>query len=322
MELRQLSAIVGIADHGSFSAAAGALQTVQSNISAHVKKLERELSCELVDRSTGRLTEAGALVVARSRRVQLELDAMLSDVLALTREVAGTVRIGIIGTTARWLVPQLLRTAPQRYPHLHLVFVELTTTRLDAQLATGEVDLAVLNLPAKGTDLALTPLFEENLVLVVPADHPLAGSREVSIRALKGMPLLLPVAGTAFRADLDAVLNSTGTTLLARAEIDGTRLIASLTFEGWGPSILPATAVPSYLRDSFALVKLTEIPRRLVGVVQRATGLPSAPARAVLDLLTEIVFDPSRIPEGLSPVPPDSRHPRSAGAPEPGVVLL
>ena len=322
MELRQLSAIVGIADHGSFSAAAGALQTVQSNISAHVKKLERELGCELVDRPTGRLTEAGALVVARSRRVQVELDAMLSDVLALTREVAGTVRIGIIGTTARWLVPQLLRTAPQRYPHLHLVFVELTTTRLDAQLATGEVDLAVLNLPAKGTDLALTPLFEEDLVLVVPADHPLAGSREVSIRALKGMPLLLPVAGTAFRADLDAVLNLTDTTLLARAEIDGTRLIASLTFEGWGPSILPATAVPSYLRGSFALVKLTEIPRRLIGVVQRATGLPSAPARAVLDLLTEIVFDPSRIPEGLSPVPPDSQHPRSAGAPEPGVVLL
>lgn len=136
------------------------------------------------------------------------------------------------------------------------------------------------------------------------------------------MPLLLPVAGTAFRADLDAVLNLTDTTLLARAEIDGTRLIASLTFEGWGPSILPATAVPSYLRGSFALVKLTEIPRRLIGVVQRATGLPSAPARAVLDLLTEIVFDPSRIPEGLSPVPPDSQHPRSAGAPEPGVVVL
>ena len=321
MELRQLSAVVGIADHGSFSAAADALQTVQSNISAHVKKLERELGCELVDRSTGQLTEAGALVVARSRRVQVELDALLSDVLALTREVAGTVRIGIIGTTARWLVPQLLRTVPQRYPHLHLVFVELTSTKLDVQLATGEVDLAVLNLPATGSDLALTPLFEEDLVLVVPVDHPLASSREVSLRALRGMPLLLPVAGTAFRADLDAALSSTGTTLLARAEIDGTRLIASLTFEGWGPSILPATAVPGYLRDNFALVKLTEIPRRLVGVVQRATGLPSAPARAVLDLLTEIVFDPSRIPEGLTPVSPDSPRPR-ADTRRSGVVLL
>ena len=142
----------------------------------------------------------------------------------------------------------------------------------------------MLNLPAAGADFAPTPLFEEDLVLVVPIDHPLATSREISLRALKGIPLLLPVAGTAFRADLDAAINSTGATLLARAEVDGTRLIASLTFEGWGPSILPATAVPSYLRDNFALVKLSEMPRRLIGVVQRATGLPSAPARAVLDL--------------------------------------
>jgi LysR family hydrogen peroxide-inducible transcriptional activator len=307
MELRQLSAIVGIADHGSFSAAAEALQTVQSNVSAHVKKLERELSCELVDRASGQLTEAGELVVARSRRVQAELDAMLSDVVALTRDVAGTVRIGIIGTTARWLVPQLMRVAPQRYPQLRLVFVESTTTRLDAQLATGQVDLAVLNLPAAGLDLSVTPLFEEDLVLVVPIDHPLAAEPEISLRALQGIPLLLPPVGSAFRSELDVAMASSGTTLLTRAEVDGARLIASLTFEGWGPSILPATAVPEYLRATWALVPVREMPRRLIGVVQRATGLPSAPARAVLDLLTDIVFDPTRLPEGLTAVRPDRR---------------
>jgi DNA-binding transcriptional LysR family regulator len=314
MELRQLSAIVGIADHGSFSAAADALQTVQSNISAHVKKLERELGCELVDRTNGQLTEAGEIVVARARRVQAELEAMLSDVVALTREVAGTVRIGIIGTTARWLVPQLLRAIPQRYPHLRLVFVESPNTRLDTQIATGQVDIAVLDLPAEGADLAVTPLFEEDLVLVVPLDHPLAGAGEITLRELKGVPLLLPLAGTAFRADIDAAIAATGTTLLARAEVDGTRLIASLTFEGWGPAILPATAVPSYLLDRWALVKVAGIPRRLIGVVQRATGLPSAPARAMLDLLTDIVFDPSRTPDGLSAVPPDQARPSSPSA--------
>ena len=93
--------------------------------------------------TTGQLTEAGEIVVARSRRVQAELDAMLSDVVALTREVAGTVRIGIIGTTARWLVPQLLRVAPQRYPDLRLVFVESPTTRLHASSPPGQVDIAV-----------------------------------------------------------------------------------------------------------------------------------------------------------------------------------
>src|SRR5579862_5193199 len=102
MDLRQLNAIVAIAEHGSFSAAADALSTVQSNVSTHVKKLERELGNQLVDRSTGEL------VVARARRVIRELDAMTSDVTALSHEVIGTVRLGAIGTAARWLVPQLL----------------------------------------------------------------------------------------------------------------------------------------------------------------------------------------------------------------------
>src|ERR1700690_3991897 len=85
MDLRQLNAIVAIAEHGSFSAAADALATVQSNVSTHIKKLEQELGMPLVDRSTSELTEAGQLVVARARRVIGELDAMSSDVTALTQ---------------------------------------------------------------------------------------------------------------------------------------------------------------------------------------------------------------------------------------------
>ena len=64
------------------------------------------------------------------------------------------------------------------------------------------------------------------------------------------MELLLPLPGTAFRDELDAVTRPLGITLLPAAEIDGLRLIASLTFEGYGPAILPATAIPSFLRPS------------------------------------------------------------------------
>ena len=147
MDLRQLNALIAIADHGSFSAAADALDTVQSNVSAHVKKLERELNTTLIDRSTGALTSTGELVVARARRAQTEIAALEADVRALQHEIAGTVRVGIIGTTARWLVPQLLDVAPGRFPALRLVFVESTTTTLESQLDSGYVDLAVLNLP-------------------------------------------------------------------------------------------------------------------------------------------------------------------------------
>jgi DNA-binding transcriptional LysR family regulator len=305
MEVRQLKAIVAIADFGSFSAAAEALLTVQSNVSAHIKKLEHELSTTLIDRATGELTSTGEMAVARARRVIAELDALEADVRALQHDVTGTVRIGIIGTTARWLVPQVLDVAPVRFPDLRLVFVESTTTTLEAQLDSGYVDIAVLNLPHTSHDLLLTPLFEEELVLVTSRDHPFADRGEISVHEIDGVPILLPYRGTAFRGELDAAVAPLGVTLVPRAEVDSTRLIASLTFEGYGPAILPATAVPRYLQDRWATVSIREIPPRIVGVAQRPRTLPSAPVRAVLDMLTEVVFHAGVLPPGLRSVAPD-----------------
>jgi molybdate transport repressor ModE-like protein len=309
MDLRQLNAIVAIAEHGSFSAAADALSTVQSNVSTHIKKLERELGSQLVDRTTGELTEAGALVVARSRRVIRELDALTSDVTALSHEVIGTVRLGAIGTAARWLVPQLLQIVPTRHPHLHLIFMEATTIGLGDQLASGHVDLGVMALPASGTEVRTVALFEEDLGLVLPRNHPLAELSTVPIDALATLPLILPLPGTAYRDDLDAVASAVGVTLRPRAEMDSLRLVATLTFERCGFSVLPSGALPHYLRDEFVLLPVEGLPPRHVGVAQRRRGLPGAPVRAVLEILTEIVVDGERTPPGVRAVPPDHEHP-------------
>ena len=68
MELKHLQALLGIADTGSFSAAAASIGTVQSNVSAHVARLERELEVQLVDRASGRLAEEGDVVIERARQ--------------------------------------------------------------------------------------------------------------------------------------------------------------------------------------------------------------------------------------------------------------
>ena len=120
MDLKHLQALIGIAECGSFSAAADSIGTVQSNISAHIARLERELDVVLVDRATGRLTEEGEVVVARARRMMAELDAMAADVVSLRQEVSGTVRAGMIGTTGRWLVPQLFARLREQHPHVRL----------------------------------------------------------------------------------------------------------------------------------------------------------------------------------------------------------
>jgi len=301
MELKHLQALLGIADTGSFSAAALSIGTVQSNVSAHVARLERELDVQLVDRASGRLTEEGAVVVERARRVMNELEAMVADVTALRQEVVGTVRLGMIGTTGRWLVPQLFDLLRVRHPHVHLNVAEGSSVQLEQQLASGQLDLAVVIFPLSGDEIMAAQLFDEDLMIVVPRDHPWAERPIIPMEALGELELLLPAPGTALRAEIDSATVPARVELHPAMELDGVRLIASLVFDGYGPAILPATAVPGRLRERFCLVPVEGLPRRRVGVAQRRRGLPSAPARAVIDVLGEVVNDTLSMPEGIHP---------------------
>jgi LysR family hydrogen peroxide-inducible transcriptional activator len=301
VDLKHLQALLGIADTGSFSAAAASIGTVQSNVSAHVARLERELDVQLVDRASGRLTEEGEVVTERARRVMNELDAMVADVSALREEVVGTVRLGVIGTTGRWLVPQLFDLLRVRHPHVHLNVAEGSSVQLEQQLASGQLDLAVVTFPLSGDDVEAAQLFDEDLVAVLPSGHRLAHETSIPLERLSELELLLPAPGTALRTEIDSATVPARVELRPAMELDGVRLIASLAFDGYGPAVLPATAVPGHLRGRFSVLPVTGLPRRRVGVAQRRRSLPSAPARAVIDVLGVVVRDALSMPEGIHP---------------------
>jgi LysR family hydrogen peroxide-inducible transcriptional activator len=304
MDLRQLAALVAVADTGTFSAAAARLHTVQSNVSTHVARLERELGAVLVDRSAGRLTEEGAVVVARARRVQNELDALTADVASVGDEVAGRVRMGVIGTTGRWLVPPLLGAVTTRYPRVRMAVLEGNTTTLLPQLLAGALDLVVVNLPVDDPDVATDGLFEEDLVLVSPAGHPLAHRDSVDVADLADHDLLLPPPGISIRVELDRAAGAAGVALSAKAELDGLRLIASLAFEGFGAAVLPASAVPGRGGGAWRQAPIHHLGRRRVGMARRRRGLPSAPARALHGVVADVVARQAATQNGVHPWSP------------------
>ena len=290
MDLRQLAALTAIADHGSFSSAAKALFTVQSNVSAHVARLERELGVILIDRARGAVTPEGQLVVDRARRINSEMEAIYADLHSLDSDVIGEARLGVIGTTARWLMPQALNALRARHPRVRVVAVEGTTMSLVPQLVGGQVDLAILNLPVDEPDVITSPLFAEDLIVLAHGDHPLARYDEVPIAELAEHELLLSPPGTPLRDELDEVAQRHGIRLRPLAEIDGVRLMTSLTMEGYGATIIPSTAVPGWLKGNFKRVRVPGLPRRLVGLARRRRTVPSAPARAVAEVVTDVVL--------------------------------
>lgn len=289
MDLRQLAALLALADHGSFTAAARALFTAQSNVSAHIARLEREVGASLWDRRHGCLTEEGEIVVSRARRVQAELDAISADLASRGEQVSGDVRLGVIGTTARWLMPELLRVLRERHPLVRTVTLEASTTSLIPQLTAGKLDLAVVNLPVDDPDVETSDLFAEDLLLLAPSGHPLAGRIEVSLTEAAFTPLVLPAPGTALRDDIELEARRLAVTLHPVAEVDGVRLLTSLALEGYAAAIVPATAVPGSLSGHFARVAVPGLPRRQVGLAWRRRSTPSAPSRAVAEVLSELV---------------------------------
>jgi LysR family hydrogen peroxide-inducible transcriptional activator len=288
VDLRQLAALVAIADHGSFSRAAGALHTVQSNISGHIGRLERELGVELVDRRTGQLTEEGRAVEGRARAVQAEIEAISADLTALHQQVRGHVRLGMIGTTSRWLVPLLLDRLAAEHPDVRLVTTEATSSALGMLLANGAVDCAVVNLPLAHAELRTRPLFDEDIVLLVADDHPLAGAPKLHVRDLEGVELALPAPHTGFREELDLAARHAGASLSAKAEIDGLRLLLSVALRGYGPALLPATTL-SDPPPGFKTLSVSGLPLRHVGLALRKRGRPSAPTSALIHLLETVV---------------------------------
>ena len=301
MDLRQLAALVAVADTGTFSAAADALHTVQSNVSTHVARLERELGAMLVDRHAGRLTEEGELVVARARAVQAELEALAADVASLHHEVAGAVRVGMIGTAGRWLVPALLTSLEEHHPKVQVTVLEGNTTSLVPQLVAGRVDLAVVNYPTTDPDVMVDLLFDEDLIVVAPLDHPLADVVEVAVADLADHELILPPTGASIRVDLDRAAAAAGVVLRPKAELDGLRLIASMAFEGYGAAVLPSSAVPRWLTGDFRRIPVTGVAPRRVGIGQRRRGVPSSASRAVAETLREVVDDLAPHIPGLHP---------------------
>ncbi len=309
IELRQLRSLIAVAEQKSFSAAADILHTVQSNVSAHVARLEQELGVILIDRKDYRLTSEGQAVVDRAYRIEAELEAIHSDVAALSNEVIGTVRLGMIGTTARWLLPKLLDLSKKLYPKLDLIGVEGTSSVLETQLESGRLDLAVIPIPVGG-DFYFQNLFQEELVLVVKKDHPLASKEKVDLSDIANIELLLPVQGTTFRKELDSAIAPAKIKLHPIAELEGVRLIASLTFDEYGPSILPATAVlPSWV-NTLTAVPVQGLYPRCVVLAQRKMTKISSPSKAISDLIHTAVEEQAKKTSGLHSMNTDS-HPKT-----------
>ena len=143
--------------------------------------------------------------------------------------------------------------------------------------------------------MKLRPLFDEDIVLLISKDHPLAIADALHIKDLEGVELILPAPRTGFRQELDEAAHQAGMTLCSNADIDGLRLLATLALRGYGPALLPATTLwdlPEGLSDlpeGYRTISVAGLPLRHVGMALRKRGKPSAATQALISVLESVL---------------------------------
>ena len=191
MELDQLRYFLRVADRGSFTRAAEDLMISQPALSRSIQKLEEELGQPVFERKTRSvsLTDAGVRLQARVQQVL----SILADTKAEITDdgKSGRIRVGAIPTIAPYLLPEILSRFSAAFPKATIVVQENTTEPLLKSCTQGELDLAIVALPIPAKYLEVEELFKEELLLVLPPDHPLAEKSKIRLSDVEPFPFVL-----------------------------------------------------------------------------------------------------------------------------------
>ena len=195
MQLNQLAVAVAVAEEENFTRAAARLHLAQPSLSRQIRLLERELGVQLFNRGPGQsvvtLTADGEALLPFIRRVLADVAATGAEARALTGMARGRLSIGATPSLITRVLAPALVDFQASHPGIDLLVVEAGSHQLVPQLASGEVDLALVVQPVTDPLVATTPLFHDPLVLAVAPEHPLAARRRVRVADLDGLSLVM-----------------------------------------------------------------------------------------------------------------------------------
>ncbi len=285
MDIASIRAFVAVADAGSFSAAAERLFLTQPAVSKRVAALETELEARLFDRigRTVSLTEAGRALLPRARAILVDIEDSVRAITNLSGEVRGTLRFATSHHIGLHRLPPALKAFTRRHPEVRLDIRFMDSEAACLAVEHGELELAIVTLPPQPSpSLALDPVWEDPLGIVVSEDHPLAGRRRTTLSALLRHPAILPATGTYTRQIAEQAFRQAGAPLDVALSTNYLETIRMLVAVGIGWSLLPLTMLDGQLRH--LEVRELRLARTLGVVTHRERTLSNA-ARALCALL-------------------------------------
>jgi LysR family transcriptional regulator of gallate degradation len=214
LEPRQLMHLSIIAEHGSFSRAAAAVNMSQPALSSSIAQLERTIGARVLERGRqgAKLTEIGSVLVRHARALQSQLAHAAEEANLKKLGGDGPLKIGVTPVTAATLVPQALGRLHRENPNISVSILEGVLDEAMTALHEGEVEIVVgpIAVYPASRDLVEEPLVNDPLGIVMRARHPLARHRSLSLKSLREVSWALPSERSAFRRQLEALFVTAG----------------------------------------------------------------------------------------------------------------
>lgn len=243
MDLRQLRYLVALAEERHFTRAAAREHVAQPALSQQIRRLEDEVGLSLVERTTRQvaITDAGEMLVARARRIIAELGAAEAELLALRGMESGRVTVGTMHTMGPVDVSLVLAIFHERHPGVELTVREESSEELAEMLRADELDLAFLSVTERmeSHELGLRQLVSEELVVLLPPEHALAGRRRLGIADLEDEEFISFRPGARLRELLFSAAATAGFQPRVKLESNESQRIRRLVSRGMGVAILP-----------------------------------------------------------------------------------
>ncbi|PJE94457.1 LysR family transcriptional regulator [Streptomyces carminius] len=278
MELRQLGYFVAVAEERNFTRAAERVHISQSGVSAQIRRLERELGAELFDRSarTVTLTAAGEAALGHARAALAAAEAVGRAVDEVVGLVRGRLTVGMVAGCTLTPLFDALAAFHRAHPGVELSLLEDNSDRLVAQVRDGALDLALVGAADAAPDgLEALTVVSERLVAAVPAGHPLAERRRVTLRDLVTHPIVCMPPGTGLRTVLDQACAAQHLRPAIALEAGAADAMADLAARGLGVAVL-SDSMAAHYRDRLTARIIDDVETHaLLALVWRSTRSPA-----------------------------------------------
>jgi LysR family nitrogen assimilation transcriptional regulator len=277
MDLKQLEYFVRVAEMGSFTRAAIALNVAQPALSRQVRLLEVELRQNLLKRN-GRgasPTEAGQLLLEHGRGILYQVERAREELARARSGLTGRVALGLPPSVARVLTVPLTRAFREKMPDAHLSISEGLSAAMQESLLTGRLDIALLYNAQATSGLELSPLLKEELWLVQPRPPGLQEDPPpppIRLKEVSSLPLVIPSRPNAIRMHVESEMADLGCRPKIALEIDGVTAILELVEDGAGSAILSRNAVTRSIKPSAFVTRPISEPRLSI---QLSSGVSS-----------------------------------------------